>query len=159
MAADAQVTALGQIDPYYVYVPGGGGVLLVKEPHRRRDDGVGHPRRRESDRPGARCQPCSRWRRTSGGRAAFPATVTALFAGLGVLALVLASVGIYGVVSYAVTGRYREIGVRMALGATARNVLGLILRQTMRPVVVGAVIGRRGGERPCRACCRASCSG
>ena len=57
------------------------------------------------------------------------------------LALVLASVGIYGVVSFAVVGRYREIVVRLALGATARSVLGLILRQTMRPVVVGAVIG------------------
>ena len=67
--------------------------------------------------------------------------MTTLFGGLGVLALVLASVGIYGVVSYAVTGRYREIGVRLALGATAWSVLGLVLRQTMRPVVVGAVIG------------------
>ena len=70
--------------------------------------------------------------------------MTSLFGGLGVLALVLASVGIYGVVSYAVTGRYREIGVRMALGATARNVLGMVLRQTMRPVVVGAAIGLAG---------------
>jgi putative ABC transport system permease protein len=57
------------------------------------------------------------------------------------LALVLATVGVYGVVSYSVTGRYREIGVRLALGATASNLLGMILRQTMRPVVVGAVIG------------------
>jgi putative ABC transport system permease protein len=43
--------------------------------------------------------------------------------------------------SFAVTARYREIGVRLALGATARNVLTLILRQTMRPVIVGAAIG------------------
>jgi ABC-type antimicrobial peptide transport system permease subunit len=74
------------------------------------------------------------WRGISG-------TVTSLAAGLGVLALVLATVGVYGVVSYAVTGRYREIGVRLAFGATARNVLGMILRQTMRPVAVGAIIG------------------
>jgi hypothetical protein len=49
-------------------------------------------------------------------------------------------------VSYGVTGRYQEIGIRMAPGATARNVLGKVLRQTMRPVVVGAVIAlaRRG---------------
>ena len=79
------------------------------------------------------------WRGLSG-------TVTTLFGGLGVLALLLASVGIYGVVSYAVTGRYREIGVRLALGATAWSVLGLVLRQTMRPVVVGAAIGVVGAS-------------
>jgi ABC-type antimicrobial peptide transport system permease subunit len=60
---------------------------------------------------------------------------------LGALALVLASVGIYGVVSYAVTRRYREIGIRMALGASARNALTMVLRRTMRPVIVGAAIG------------------
>jgi ABC-type antimicrobial peptide transport system permease subunit len=53
----------------------------------------------------------------------------------------MASVGIYGVVSFAVSRRYREIGIRMALGASARNVLINLLRQTMRPVVIGAVIG------------------
>jgi ABC-type antimicrobial peptide transport system permease subunit len=37
--------------------------------------------------------------------------------------------------------RYREIGIRVALGASARHVLGVILRQTMRPVVIGATIG------------------
>jgi ABC-type antimicrobial peptide transport system permease subunit len=58
-----------------------------------------------------------------------------------VLALMLASVGIYSVVAYTVSRRYREIGIRMALGAEARNVLGMILRKTMRPVVIGAVIG------------------
>jgi putative ABC transport system permease protein len=69
------------------------------------------------------------------------ATIAILGAGLGALALLLASIGIYGVASYAVTRRYREIGIRMALGASAHNVLGMILRQAMRPVVVGAVIG------------------
>ena len=68
-------------------------------------------------------------------------TMATLVAGLGVLALVLASVGIYGVVAYSVSRRYREIGIRMALGAESRTSLGMILRQTMRPVVVGAVIG------------------
>ena len=66
------------------------------------------------------------WRNLAG-------SVTALAASLGLLALVLASVGIYGIVSYVVGRRVREIGIRMALGATSGNVLGLILRQTMRP--------------------------
>jgi putative ABC transport system permease protein len=49
--------------------------------------------------------------------------------------------GICGVVSCAVTGRSREIGVRLGLGATARNVFSLVLHQTMRPVVIGTAIG------------------
>ena len=60
---------------------------------------------------------------------------------LGTLALVLASVGIYGVVAYAVGRRAREIGIRMALGANARGVVALMLKRTMQPVVVGAVVG------------------
>jgi predicted permease len=60
---------------------------------------------------------------------------------LGGLALVLATIGIYGTVAYTVTRRTREIGIRMALGAEIKSVVSLILRQTMRPVVWGAVIG------------------
>ncbi len=60
---------------------------------------------------------------------------------LGALALMLASVGIYGVVAYSVGRRAREIGIRIALGASARSVVALMLQRTMRPVVIGAVIG------------------
>jgi ABC-type antimicrobial peptide transport system permease subunit len=60
---------------------------------------------------------------------------------LGCLALVLASVGIYGVVAYAVGRRAREIGIRIALGANARSVVALLLKRTMRPVMIGAAIG------------------
>ena len=67
--------------------------------------------------------------------------IATMFSIFGAVAIVLAAVGIYGVMSFAVAARYREIAVRLALGATANGVLGLILRQTMRPVVVGAVIG------------------
>ena len=60
---------------------------------------------------------------------------------LGALALLLATAGIYGVVSYVVAMRSREIGVRMALGAEPRAMLKMVLRQSMVLAVIGAVIG------------------
>ena len=74
-----------------------------------------------------------------------PSRIVAILAGsLGALGMLLACIGVYGVVSYAVSRRVREIGIRMTLGADARDVRSLILRQAMRPVVVGALIGIAG---------------
>jgi predicted permease len=64
-----------------------------------------------------------------------------LLVGFAVFALVLASLGIYALVSYSVTQRTREIGIRLALGASAREVQGRILSQTLRLAAIGLAIG------------------
>ncbi len=71
----------------------------------------------------------------------FYAVFGILFSVFGVAALVLAVIGVYGVMSFAVSRRTQEVGVRMALGASGRNVLGLFLRQGALQVAAGMAIG------------------
>jgi putative ABC transport system permease protein len=66
---------------------------------------------------------------------------TVLVAVFGALALALAAVGLYGVVSYTVRQREREMAVRLALGAPPSRVMALMLRQGMMPVAIGLVVG------------------
>jgi len=71
--------------------------------------------------------------------------IGAIFASaIGLLGLFLAAVGIYGMVSFAVIQRTPEVGIRMALGATQRDVLSLVLHQSMKPVVLGLLLGTIG---------------
>ena len=138
---DAQLTSLGAIDPYYVFVPTptaekmlirsrmdfAATATAIREVVRRLDPGLPaplYPLEANLDR----------WRGIS-------AILTTLAGSLGVVALALAGVGIYGVVSFFVSRRVREMGVRVALGARAANLYRLIFLRTMLPVVVGATIG------------------
>lgn len=70
-----------------------------------------------------------------------PRLIVSLMAAFALLSLVLAAVGVYGVMSYMVARRTQEVGIRIALGAGRGQVLGLVLRQGMRSVVVALVIG------------------
>jgi ABC-type antimicrobial peptide transport system permease subunit len=80
------------------------------------------------------------WLETQGwGQGRFIATLFSLFA---ILALALAATGLYSVVSFAVTQRTQEVGLRMALGAPRSNILQLVIRSTAIMLAAGIVVGR-----------------
>jgi predicted permease len=142
---DAQVSRIAQTESSYLYLPAGpssqkGLSLLVRSPS---DFATLAPAIRDIARELAPDlvvrvnrleENVSFWRTLA-------RVVAGLSGSLGALALMLASIGVYGVVAYVVSRRRREVMIRMALGANARDVQVLILRQTLRPVGLGIAIG------------------
>jgi len=73
-----------------------------------------------------------------------PRFLTLLVTGFAAIALLLTVLGVYGLLAYSVIQRTREIGVRMALGATRGGVLTMVLKRAMRLVIMGLIIGLAG---------------
>jgi putative ABC transport system permease protein len=67
-----------------------------------------------------------------------------LLIGFAALALLMAAIGVFGVTAYSVAKRTHELGIRMALGADRRSVLGLVVRQEMSACVIGVLLGTFG---------------
>src|SRR5207244_2103076 len=112
---------------------------------RTRSDPValGPALRREIDRaaPGIRIRRLTSFEQALNDELARERLAAALAALFGTLALLLAAVGLYGVVAYNVSRRTKEIGVRMALGARPGDVLWMIVRQTLGMTTAGVAIG------------------
>jgi len=82
----------------------------------------------------------------------FPARIAATVLGVfGLVALLLSAIGIYGITSYTVAQRTREIGIRMALGAQLGDVLRLVLTHGVKLTIVGVLIGFAGAYAVTRA--------
>jgi ABC-type antimicrobial peptide transport system permease subunit len=145
VARDAQVAHLGRLDTNYLYFPAGPEDDLRSYVMGRHSTGFTDAARSirelaQSIDPNVSVDVTPLedylevWRAPS-------RIVAALAASLGALALLLCSIGVYGMVSYSVSRSVHEIGIRMALGADGAEVMRHVIWKAMRPVLIGGIVG------------------
>jgi predicted permease len=145
VARDNQIYSSGETPPLVVYVPGAQpGLMDTAVLVRTTTDAANL--KELARREAYAIEPVLRlWVKTFEEKIAGEQTIMSAAShgatALGVLALMLAVIGLYGVMAWLVVQRTREIGIRMALGAQAHNVLALVLKQGMKLVLIGAIIG------------------
>jgi macrolide transport system ATP-binding/permease protein len=145
VAKDAQVSHLGKLDTSYLYYRAGPeedsrSYVLVRYATGFEDVSSGIRQAAKSLDPDVSADVTKLEDNLETWRA--PSRIVAALSGtLGALALLLASIGVYGMVSYSVSRCVREIGIRMAVGANGADIVRLVLRQAMRPVLIGALVG------------------
>ncbi len=151
VAKDVRTANLSRIDPAYVYVATNTANLYTEFAFLRlREDSERSRAEVRSVVEAATGRALPDFRLVSiadgpmRGHELLPEAIAYFAIALASLTLVLVAVGIYGVVSYTVGQRTREIGVRRALGATTAEVLRLVIRQGMQPVFIGAAFGMVG---------------
>jgi len=145
VAKDVRFFNLSRVDPVYVYLPANAGQpnRLLFRAARSPQDTLAAVRTSLGtfDRallPKLGFESLDSFMRT---QEVLPQAAAVFIAILAVLAVALAAIGVYGVMAYVVTERTREVGIRLALGASSKDVLRLIVRQGMLPVTTGAACG------------------
>ena len=145
VSKDIRATGLGAVDPVFIYFAAGPRTHLGLSLLARGDAGVpaiAKAIREETRALDSNVLVQSGTLEENLALFQLPSRILSILAfTLGLAGLLLASLGIYGVMAYAVIQRTQEIGIRMTMGAQRRDVMQLILSQSMRPVAVGVALG------------------